>query len=178
MVTSFFLALLLLPLTGPAQESAEEMIEWTAGRPLTWSDYKGEPNPDSDAAATTTTLVGIEYHISNNQFSYSIQCRFSKNRSWGIHKTSYILSHEQGHFDIAEIFARKLHKEMMAYKFNKKTFEKDLKNIYNRVMTEKENFQNQYDRETRHSIHKENQYAWLARIEELLAETEAYADYK
>ena len=54
-----------------------------------------------------------------------------KNQDHGdSHKTDYILKHEQGHFDIAEIFARKLNKKMSEYKFNKTTYKTDLKNIY------------------------------------------------
>lgn len=182
----FFAGLIALPATNAPVHIQEknytkpddDLIDWNFGRPLSWDDYKGAPNPNSDAAATTTTLVGIEYHIRNNEFTYSIQCRFSKNRSWGLHKTSYILAHEQGHFDIAEIFARKLNREMAAYKFNRRSYEKDLKSIYNRVMQEKEDFQNRYDKETKHSINKQKQYAWLDYIDELLEETADYTDYR
>ena len=177
-ITYLFLAFVTSVFSPKPKEKAEELVDWKSNRPLTWSDYKGTPNPESDAAATTTTLVGIEYHIKNNSFSYSIQCRFSKNQSWGLHKTAYILAHEQGHFDIAEIYARKLNQEMQEYIFNRRTYEKDLRKIYNKVMQEKEDFQNRYDKETRHSINREKQFAWLDQIDELLEETADYADYK
>ncbi|MBN8675625.1 MAG: DUF922 domain-containing protein [Chitinophagales bacterium] len=168
---------LFLSSAGFAQDSNEETIEWSASRKLNWTDYKAKPNPASDAAATTTTYVGIEYKISNDNFSYFIHCRFSKDRSWGLHKTDYILSHEQGHFDIAEIFARKLHKAMSNYVFNKKSFQKDLKKIYDSIMQERESTQNLYDKETNHSINKEKQAQWLKKIESLLSEYSAYAGY-
>lgn len=168
---------LLFSSVAVAQGSNEETIEWNASRKLNWGDYKATPNPSSDAAATTTTYVGIEYKISNDNFSYFIHCRFSKDRSWGLHKTDYILSHEQGHFDIAELFARKLHKEMSNYVFNKKSFQKDLKKIYNSIMEEKESLQNQYDKETNHSINKEKQAEWLKKIQSLLSEYSDYAGY-
>lgn len=160
-----------------AQSNNEELLKWNAARKLTWADYKARPDPDSDAAASTTTVLNIEYNISNNSFSYKIKSNFIKNRSWGRHKDAYILSHEQGHFDIAEIFARKLHKEMSAYKFNSRTYQKDLKKIYEEVTDEKEETQNDYDRETRHSINKEKQAEWLKKIEKMLEEYAAYADY-
>ena len=37
--------------------------------------------------------------------------------------------------------------------------------------------QNDYDKETRHSINKEKQAQWLKKIERLLVEYEDYADY-
>ena len=92
-------------------------------------------------------------------------------------KTDYILAHEQGHFDITEIYARKLHKELLDYKFNRKTFRQDVNAIYDRVVKEKENFQFAYDGLTDHSRNKTVQEEWLQKIEQLLAETEPYADY-
>lgn len=173
----FFVLLLLFPAAFFAQNKEEELLEWDYSRKLTWDDYKGNPNPESDAAASTTTLLAIEYKISSNGFRYKIDSRFSKTRSWGIHKTDYILSHEQGHFDIAEIYARKLNMKMSEYKFNTKTYQKDLKKIYQDILDEKEEVQNAYDGETRHSINKAKQAEWLKIIAKMLEEYEDYADY-
>lgn len=168
--------LLIMAVSLTAQDTDEELIRWSSKR-LTWADYKGKPNPNSDAAASTTTYLMISYNIGNNNFSYRIESKFSKTRSWGLHKTAYILRHEQGHFDIAEVFARKLHKKMSEYSFNKKTYQKDLKKIYQDILDEKEELQNSYDRETNHSINKEKQEEWNRKIEKLLNEFKAYADY-
>src|SRR5688572_7904558 len=92
------LAIATLPLDGFTQNEKEELLDWSASRRLTWADYKSRPNPNSDAAASTTTYLGIDYNINSTSFSYKIESRFSKTRSWGLHKTDYILSHEQGHF--------------------------------------------------------------------------------
>jgi hypothetical protein len=171
------LSFALVPVTLTAQSDREELLNWSASRKLTWADYKASPNPNSDAAASTTTYLGIDYNISTSSFSYKIESRFSKTRSWGLHKTDYILSHEQGHFDIAEVFARKLHKKMSEYQFNRKTYDKDLRKIYEEVTKEKEKTQNEYDGETRHSINKEKQAEWLKKIDKMLRELEDYADY-
>lgn len=160
-----------------AQDSKEELMDWNASRKLTWADYKSKPNPESDAAASTTTLLLINYSINNSGLTYKIQSKFSKTRSWGLHKTDYILSHEQGHFDIAEIFARKLHKKMSEYKFDRRNYQKHLDKIYQEVVDEKSKMQNQYDKETNHSINKEEQAKWLKKIAELLEEYEDYDDY-
>lgn len=151
-------------------------MNWSTTK-LTWSDYKAKPDPESDAAASTTTYLGISYNISGNNFSYKIESKFSKTRSWGLHKTPYILGHEQGHFDLAEVFARKLHMKMMEYKFNRKTYEKDLRKIYQDILDEKEKMQNEYDEETNHSINRNKQAEWLIRIAALLEEYEPYKDY-
>lgn len=174
----FHLLLVLLSFsTARAQESGEDILTWKEGRKLSWSDYKGSPNPKSDAAATTSTSLSIDYHIKDGSFSYTIKSWFSRTKSWGRHKTGYILAHEQGHFDIAEVYARKLHQRMSAYQFNKRTYNKDLDRIYKEVADEKAAVQAQYDLETRHSIDEEKQAEWLKKISRMLEELKAYADY-
>jgi len=174
---NFLFSLLLVPAVFFAQSKDEDLLKWKADRKLTWADYQAAPDPESDAAASTTTYLVIDYNISNTRFSYKIKSMFSKTRSWGVHKTAYILSHEQGHFDLAEVFARKLNKKMSEYKFNRKTYQKDLDRIYNSVTKEKSETQNLYDSETRHSINKVKQAEWLEKIDRMLKEYEDYADY-
>ena len=174
----YFLAcFLFVPSLIFAQSDEEEMLDWNSSRELTWADYKAKPNPLSDAAASTTTTLVVNYDITSVSFKYKIQSRFSKTRSWGLHKTDYILSHEQGHFDIAEIFARKLHQKLSEYKFDRKTYQKDLKKIYEAVTKEKEEIQNNYDKETNHSIKKKEQADWLKKIAAMLEEYADWADY-
>ena len=173
----FLLSLFLTPSDSYAQSINEELLDWSASRRLTWNDYKARPEPESDAAASTTSYLAIEYNISSSSFGYKIQSRFSKTRSWGLHKTEYILSHEQGHFDIAEIFARKLNKKMSEYRFNKRTYQQELNKIYQDILDEKEKLQNDYDKETNHSINKEKQAEWLMKIAVMLEYLAAYADY-
>lgn len=160
-----------------SSKESGEYLPWTYTRPLTWEDFLCEPKHNTDAVALTSTALGISYNVSGNQLHYEITCSFSKVKSWGILKTSYILAHEQGHFDITEIYARKLHKELLDYKFNRKTFRQDVNAIYDRVVKEKENFQFAYDGLTDHSRNKTVQEEWLQKIEQLLTETESYADY-
>jgi hypothetical protein len=173
----YFLLLVAVPGFCFAQDKDEEMIEWNASRRLTWSDYKGSPDPASDAAASTTTYLGIQYKMDEKGFSYKIQCRFSLTRSWGRNKTDFILKHEQGHFDIAEIFARKLNKKMSEYQFNKATYKTDLKSIYDGITKGKETLQDLYDSETDHSRKKQQQLEWSEKIEKMLGELKDYSGY-
>jgi hypothetical protein len=161
----------------PLQPKEEELIDWDASRPLSWSDYKGRPDPESDAAASTTTYLAIEYKMRGADFTYKVHSRFSCDKSWGLHKTEYILSHEQGHFDIAEIYARVLHKKMSEYRFDKDSYKKDLKKIYEDVVKAKEDMQERYDKETNHSIYRAKQAEWLETIALMLEKTEPYSDY-
>lgn len=171
------LVLLFLPQPGFTQAKNEELMDWDSSRRLTWNDYKGTPDRSSNAAASTTTHLGIEYNISSTGFTYKIHSRFSKTSSWGLNKTEYILSHEQGHFDIAEVYARKLNKKMSEYKFDPSSYQKDLNKIYQEILDEKEKVQNEYDEETNHSIKKDKQTEWLKKISKMLEDLKAFAGY-
>lgn len=162
---------------GRPVEETEDYIPWVGPRRLSWEDFRCEPKRNTDAVALTSTALGISYKMNNGHLSYEITCSFSKTKSWGLLKTPYILAHEQGHFDITEIYARKLYKELLNYKFNKKTYRQDVNDIYDRVVKQKENFQYAYDGETDHSRNKKVQQEWLERIEKILEDTEPYVDY-
>src|ERR1700733_10251558 len=91
------------------ETKSSSLIDWSADKRLTWSDFKARPDENSPNAALTGTNIQFDFaYSSQTGFTYHITCRFDKNKSWGRVKTDYILSHEQGHFDIAEIYTRKL----------------------------------------------------------------------
>jgi hypothetical protein len=154
-----------------------EIIPWTPEERLTWDDFLSEPKRGTDAVASTSTSLGIAYQVQSGQLTYHITCNFSKEKSWGLMKTDYILAHEQGHFDITEIFARKLNEALQNYEFNKRTFKRDINNIYQSIVQQKEDFQHKYDGETDHSRNRKLQYDWLNTIQSLLDETAVYASY-
>lgn len=158
-------------------EETAEYIPWSYDRMLTWNDFLCEPKRNTDAVALTSTSIGISFKYTGGRFSYNISCNFSKKKSWGLMKTPYILAHEQAHFDISEIFARKLNQEMKNYHPNSSTLKRDVSAIYDKVIKEEKAFQEQYDDETSHSRKKGRQKEWLEKIEQLLEETDAYATY-
>jgi len=170
------LVLFLVPVLAGAQQDPDH-IQWKQRRQLTWADYQGKPDPGAGAAASTATYLSVEYNFKDGKLGYVITCSFSRSRSWGLTKNDHILSHEQGHFDIAEIFARRLYKKLRAYEFDKKNYQTDLRKIYEDITDEKEAMQNRYDRETDHSINKEKQVEWLEKIRIELKELEAFAGY-
>lgn len=155
----------------------EENLPWRTRRKLTWEDFKCAPVRNTEAVALTSTSLGITYKVKDRQFVYDINCAFAKQHSWGLLKTPYILAHEQGHFDITEIFARKLHQQLQDYRFNERSYKQDITQIYQQVVKEKEAFQERYDHETDHSRKKTLQQEWEVHIEALLQDTAPYQNY-
>lgn len=155
----------------------EDMIPWETDKRLAWVDFLCEPKVGTDAVASTSTSLGIAYQLTDGQLKYHITCYFNKEKSWALMKTDYILAHEQGHFDITEVFARRLNEALQNYQFNKKTFKKDIGQIYQSIVSQKEQYQQIYDAETDHSRNRKVQYDWLEKIDSLLAETQPYSNY-
>ena len=176
MKRSLFLATLILPLLIISRYD-EDFIKWSENRKLTWDDFKAPPQKIGNTAAMTTTHLGFSYNMKNGNVTYLIDCRFEKNKSWGLVKNDWILKHEQGHFDIAEIYARKLNKAINEYQFDRLSFQKDLDAIYRSVVSQKESFQHQYDEETDHSRNRESQEEWFKKIEKELKEHKSWAGY-
>ncbi|MBC7828184.1 MAG: DUF922 domain-containing protein [Chitinophagaceae bacterium] len=154
------------------------LIEWSADRKLTWKDFKASPDKNSTNAALTSSSINIEFGFSNSGLKHNIKCRFDQNLSWGRIKNDYILAHEQGHFDIAEIHARKLHKALKTYKFNSRTVSKDVNGIYVGIMKEHHSYQSLYDAETDFSRNPEKQNYWHDKIGQTLDSLQNFANYQ
>lgn len=165
----------LVPICIPQQK---HLIDWKEGERLEWKDFKQRVPPDAPNAALTSSAVGFQFTYGENKFIFHIQCQFDKNQSWGRVKNDYILSHEQGHFDITEIYARKLFKLLSAYTVGDvNTVSRDVNKIYEKTMQELNATQTKYDRETNNSVNRTAQAEWLADIQKQLTELHAYADY-
>ncbi|WP_297696657.1 DUF922 domain-containing protein [uncultured Eudoraea sp.] len=155
-----------------AQE--EETILWNSGQRLSWANFKAEPPKNSEIAATTAS--GLSYQFSTTEengkyeLDYIISTFFYPNRSWYQPNIcdEVILSHEQLHFDISELYARKMRKIMDNTTFTKNV-KAEVKAIYRQINKELAEFQQVYDRETNYSRNIEQQLSWNKKIKEALA---------
>ena len=158
----------------PSQQ--EERMEWSANRLLRWSDFKGVPNQLGDYAATTSSGLSQSYSISStgyiNKESITIKANFYPQYSWYRAKdtTAYVLKHEQTHFDITELHARYLRKRIADFSFTSNAAA-EIKALYQEVETQRRAMQKQFDEETQHSIIREKEYYWEAKVAVLLAQT-------
>lgn len=172
----FLLFIVCTGFTAPLQEAGT--IAWSDTRRLTWADFKGSPDLASGNAALTSAKITFRYGYSGPEnFIWTIECTFDKNRSWGKIKNNLILSHEQGHFDITEIHARLLQKGMKEYKFKEGNVAKEVQAIYQKVTDAQNVMQTTYDAETNFSRNPDEQKRWLEKIKKQLEELKPYADY-
>jgi hypothetical protein len=170
------LACCLITSLGTAQTN-NNLIKWNHAQKLSWDDFKGTPPPDATNAALTSSGILINFNYNNKSLDFDITCNFDKTKSWGRIKNDHILAHEQGHFDITEIHARKLYKRLKEYRFNKSTVSKDIHELYQAVVNELQQMQHDYDRETDHSRNFFQQKNWLEKIQAELNSSQAYSAY-
>ncbi len=169
------LVLLVGLLVFPIEQcEAQNSLSWNENRKLTWNDFKarahgGEP----EDVALTTYQIGYSYKIMGSRIEVDVYCHFIKNQSWvkPEGRNDYVLLHEQKHFDLAEIYARKLKAAFREYAKNgmsRRYVERDMERIYNEIWDECSEMQERYDHQTRHGLNKKQQAEWNEKIKEAL----------
>lgn len=75
-------------------------------------DYNINLSKQLDSPAASALVISpVIYNVNETTYYYNIAALFSKFDSWMIIKSADILQHEQIHFDIFELYARKLRKQ-------------------------------------------------------------------
>ena len=96
----------------------ESIIEWHENRRLEIRDFKG---PVKDRLFDAATSSYIDYHTTRsalgNWINIYVNTVFDCNRSYfrETNSSTSFLEHEQGHFDIAEVFARRFLQELATH---------------------------------------------------------------
>ena len=156
----------------------DNVIIWNKDRKLVWSDYKGKPQKRFVAASTVYSLGRKVLKKEDGTIVARIQAYFYCEDSWK--KDDWInddvLAHEQKHFDIVELFSRKMRKQITGMTFlNFSDAEKKVDAMYGLYNEQMDKFQDQYDEETDGSMNGDAQRKWNKNI---MAEIEALADYE
>lgn len=154
-----------------------ENINWRSRRTLHWNDFKGNPVAAASNAALTSTSILINFGYDDQSLTYKIQCVFYPQKSWTKVQSNHILAHEQGHFDISQLFTRKLHKALSEYRFRAASVDRDVQKIYQQISQDQAAFQQLYDKETNYSRNLAEQKNWQDKIEKELEELKPYAGY-
>ncbi len=157
-------------------QKTENKIYWNANRLLTWDDFIEKAQTDGKNEAISSTGVSFSAKIENTKLEIDIICYFDKKKSWVKinSKDENGLIHEQGHFNISEIFARKFRKTIIESKFKTKTLNNKLKNMADENMNELNKYQDLYDKETDHYRNDVKQIEWNSKIAKELKDLENY----
>ncbi len=156
--------------------ASQDVLAWDSATKLTWRDFQGKVDSNSPYSASTVSGIVYTFHLSADGYSDSIAVVFYRSESWVRVQTEASLIHEQGHFDITEIFARRLRKRLQTFIPGRGSLGKQLKQLYDEVEGERVATENLYDTETKHSANVERQANWNVRIRKELKALEEFAD--
>jgi len=169
--------LVLLMTNANAQSSliSCDGIIWDSNRKLSWSDFMASANQSIPYAAMTFESINYSYNWVDNRLHFESKTAFSPCLSWTKYQEAEnLLLHEQGHFNVAEIFRRLLVKSVLENEINSSGVKSKLSTIYQDIVQQKEAFQKQYDLETDYSRDVEKQLQWSKNIEKMLRQLDQY----
>lgn len=157
-------------------DEKKETIVWQEGKLLTWDDFKGKPAKRFSAASTHyDTFKNLTDKGTNAKVE--ILAVFYIHKSWK--KSSWIndqvLEHEQKHFDIVELFARKLRKQVMERTYSSYPQLKLISDsLYDKMDKDMDIYQDTYDDETDASMNGDKQREWNKKITQEIQALSAY----
>ena len=149
----------------------KDKISWEENRPLKWKDFKGKiPNKNTDDYAITSINFSYEILAGNKIL---ISNYMNKKKSWVIKdkQTDNLLKHEQYHFNLSEGYAREMRKAMQKIEIPST---KNIQLVYAEWIQKHKEAQEQYDRETAHSVNRAEQIKWENKIDSLLNSLSEY----
>lgn len=158
----------------------EPTIAWDESYRLSWSDFKGKPNHEISAVALTASGISFEFSMKRSDkqvisFTAHVSSHFYPEQSW--YKPAladvHVLGHEQLHFDITELFARKFRERITHLKVSN-TIREELKNLNETINKELSAMQDDYDAETNYSRDIEQQAKWKVYITNELQKLKKY----
>lgn len=161
-------------------QDKKERIRWQEDRPLTWEDFKAEPDESLSYSANTNSGIGYSWDYSTASgtpvLKHEVTSNFYPELSWvkDVDDLEYLLAHEQLHFDISELHARKLRKALAEYEIGR-NIRLDLKRIYNKIETERSLMQKSFDKETSHSENYEAEMRWRMFVANELEKLKKYS---
>jgi len=147
----------------------EPSITWKNTHRLSWKDFRGTPDNSSDIAAITASGISYELAATIAGSKVDVDCKvaafFYPEKSWYKKELadSVVLAHEQLHFDITELHARKFRKAIERTTFTENV-KQEMKRLYDNINKELDAYQNRYDTATDYSRDIEKQTEWGIKV--------------
>jgi len=197
--TGWLLALLLcaLAVANGSSVASQQTVQfpWSADRPLLWDDFQGKPPVQAqdmmEAAQIHMTIrwqlqLIMEYNCQRQLWtaiierpSLTVVNTMVPATSWVDHgrQNSATLNHEQGHFDLNEVYRRKLQAALAPLIAEggtadaaKQALQALIGAASQEILSQLANTQARYDQETRHGTDLQAQTAWNNRIDTWLGD--------
>jgi hypothetical protein len=167
------------------------LVPWVDGCPLTWDNFVCPPPPDAarhvDVAAIHMTIQWNASYTIRTQLGTSGWCgsvdsltvtnMMDPAQSWVIESraSSFSLLHEQNHFNLNEVYRRKLELSLQGLQSQGATGDEAqarlndlLHSTASAILNRLEQMQAEYDEETGHGTDADGQAAWDDQISDWL----------
>lgn len=172
-----FFCLLVITFTQPSEDS----ILWNENDRLNWSDFKGTPSSNINAVALTASGLTFDFSAKTSktrliEFKAIVEARFYPDQSWyrKEHINSVVLAHEQLHFDITELHARKLRKQIAETSFTI-NIKREISKLRTTINKQLKEMQSKYDRDSDYSRSIETQKKWQTFVKRELDKLSKYS---
>jgi len=144
----------------------ENMMLWSESSQLTWNNFKGQVEKDTDVVATTASGITFSYSIKKTDnrvvnFSTIVLGHFYPDKSWVKQEKvdNHILAHEQLHFDITELHVRKFKHQIEKLRVSN-AISLELDNLHQEINVALSKMQNNYDSQSDYSRNLSHQAEW------------------
>ncbi len=162
------------PCIGQVTSTTTDYIVWSSGDKLKWEHFRGEP--DSSLVTSFKAVTSVSFSVNGRLSDLKVLCLFDTKKSWTVSSGDHLLAHEQLHFDIGELVARKIRKGILLMKEEGKLDS----NSVNKLLTDHYKMYNdlsdQFDQETSHGLSEESQSLWKAKVAKQLESLSMYAN--
>ncbi|HEV3216639.1 MAG TPA: DUF922 domain-containing protein [Vicinamibacterales bacterium] len=180
-----------------SQKSDLPLVEWSTGRRLAVKDFKGRIPARAPEASLSWVAIEAAWECREGKASAQARAVFDPNRSWwrdpvpnlwqNVDDASLLprrddggrslLAHEQLHFDMTEVWARRIREKFKALPSFCRTpggpgeFEKAIGDMEREWQEE----QQRYDKETGHGTDAARQRSWAQNVTKALRESDPAA---
>jgi len=161
----FFLLFYVLT-SSSSQEN--DTIFWTSQVRLKWNDFNfniADTCYKQGAEVMTHSSIDTKGFWDKGLPNYQITVCFLRSLSCTIDTLSqFALEHEQLHFDIAELYARKMRQTVKSLRFKHEKNFNVYSSSFKNIDAEQEQYQDRYDLETHHGNMVIKQKEWIKKV--------------
>ena len=157
-------------------------MAWSLARPLTWADFEGTPPTGGVEGARTVYELSYESRCRGLTFQFQVTAIFLPEQSWVRRRvladrdeSSRVLRHEQTHFDLTEVYARRMRKYFAELYNPCGQPEDQLSTSVDRFVKEEASAQQRYDEETENGLSVNRQRMWDRDVAGMLASLSGFA---
>lgn len=159
-------------------DPAHAELTWNEFYKFRWDDFLGQPDEEARGDAGAAVAIRAKPFLVRKKVRYDVVAVFDRSKSWARDRSESLLAHEQLHFDIAELYARKLRKKIAELGTDGVN---DI-GVYNEaiqtLLLESNRADEEYDAETLHGGLPKKQAEWTAKVKEGLEKLKKYRKEK